>query len=45
MPEVRLVGEGIEPGVYPIKQALEMADEQGLDLVEISPNAAPPVAR
>ena len=45
MPEVRLVGEGIEPGVYPIKQALEMADEQGLDLVEISPNAAPPVAK
>jgi len=45
VPEVRLVGEGIEPGVYPIKQALEMADEQGLDLVEISPNAAPPVAK
>ena len=45
MPEVRLVGEGIEPGVYPIKQALEMADEQGLDLVEITPNAAPPVAK
>ncbi|MFT6211756.1 MAG: translation initiation factor IF-3 [Bacteroidia bacterium] len=45
MPEVRLVGEGIEPGVYPTKQALEMADEQGLDLVEISPNAAPPVAK
>ena len=31
--------------MYPIKQALEMADEQGLDLVEISPNAAPPVAK
>ncbi len=45
MPEVRLVGEGIEPGVYPIRQALEMADDQGLDLVEISPNAAPPVAK
>jgi translation initiation factor IF-3 len=45
VPEVRLVGEGIEPGVYPTKQALEMADEQGLDLVEISPNAAPPVAK
>ena len=45
MPEVRLVGEGIEPGVYPIRTALEMADEQGLDLVEISPNAAPPVAK
>lgn len=45
MPEVRLVGEGIEPGVYPIRQALELADEQGLDLVEISPNAAPPVCK
>tara|TARA_R110000868_G_scaffold230025_1_gene483153 strand:+ start:136 stop:618 length:483 start_codon:yes stop_codon:yes gene_type:complete len=45
VPEVRLVGEGIEPGVYPIRQALEMADDQGLDLVEISPNAAPPVAK
>ena len=45
MPEVRLVGEGIEPGVYPIRQALELAEEQGLDLVEISPNAAPPVCK
>jgi translation initiation factor IF-3 len=32
-------------GVYPIKKALEMADEQGLDLVEISPKADPPVAK
>ena len=32
-------------GVYPIKKALEMADEQGLDLVEISPNANPPVTK
>ena len=45
IPEVRLVGEGIEPGVYPIEQALAMAEAQGLDLVEISPNAAPPVCR
>ena len=45
MPEVRLVGEGIEPGVYPIRKALELAEEQGLDLVEISPNAAPPVCK
>ncbi|MCF8276050.1 MAG: translation initiation factor IF-3 [Flavobacteriales bacterium] len=44
-PEVRLVGEGIEPGVYPIRKALELADEQGLDLVEISPNAEPPVCK
>jgi translation initiation factor IF-3 len=32
-------------GVYPTKKALEIADEQGLDLVEISPNAKPPVAK
>jgi len=32
-------------GVYPIKRALEMADEMGLDLVEISPNAEPPVCK
>jgi translation initiation factor IF-3 len=43
--EVRLVGENIEPGVYNINKALEMAAEQTLDLVEISPNAVPPVCR
>jgi len=32
-------------GVYPIKKALKIADEQGLDLVEISPNAVPPVCK
>ncbi|MDP2161944.1 MAG: translation initiation factor IF-3 [Flavobacterium sp.] len=45
VPEVRLVGENIEIGVYPISKALEIADEQGLDLVEISPNATPPVCK
>lgn len=40
-----MVGEGIEPGVYPIRKALELAAEQELDLVEISPNAAPPVCK
>ena len=45
VPEVRLVGEGIEPGVYSIEVAQKMADDQELDLVEISPNAAPPVCR
>ncbi|OYU78897.1 MAG: translation initiation factor IF-3 [Flavobacterium sp. BFFFF1] len=44
-PEVRLVGENIEPGVYKISDALRMADEQELDLVEISPNAEPPVCK
>ncbi|MDH6306922.1 translation initiation factor IF-3 [Parabacteroides sp. PF5-5] len=43
--EVRLVGDNIEQGVYPLAQALKFAEEQGLDLVEISPNAAPPVCR
>ena len=35
----------MEMGVYPTRQALAMAEEQGLDLVEISPNAEPPVAK
>ena len=39
VPEVRLVGENIEVGVYSIQDALRMSQEQGLDLVEISPNA------
>src|SRR5574344_41786 len=43
--EVRLVGENVEQGVYTIQQALELADQKQLDLVEISPNAAPPVCR
>ena len=43
--EVRLVGDNVEPGVYPTQQALKIAEEQGIDLVEISPNAAPPVCR
>jgi translation initiation factor IF-3 len=43
--EVRVIGEGIEPGVYPIAQALKWAEEKEVDLVEISPNAVPPVCR
>lgn len=43
--EVRLVGEDIEPGVYTFDQALKLAKEASLDLVEIVPNAAPPVCR
>jgi translation initiation factor IF-3 len=45
VPEVRLVGENIEVGVYSIQDALRIANEQGLDLVEISPNAVPPVCK
>jgi translation initiation factor IF-3 len=43
--EVRIVGDDIESAVYPIAQALRMAEERGVDLVEISPNAVPPVCR
>lgn len=42
---VRVVGEDIESGVYPLREALAMADAAGVDLVEISPNAEPPVCR
>lgn len=43
--EVRLVGDNVETGVYSIAEALRIADEQGLDLIEISPNAEPPVCK
>jgi len=43
--EVRVVGEGDEANVYPIAQALKIAEDRELDLVEISPNAQPPVCR
>ncbi|MEY4382944.1 MAG: hypothetical protein RI995_486 [Bacteroidota bacterium] len=43
--EVRLVGENVEQGVVSIAKALAIAEEQGLDLVEISPNAVPPVCK
>lgn len=43
--EVRLVGENIEPGVYKMADALRFAEEQEVDLVEISPNADPPVCK
>ena len=43
--EVRLVGDNVEQGVYTIQEAMHMADEQGLDLIEIYPNAVPPVCK
>ncbi|WP_086593415.1 translation initiation factor IF-3 [Hymenobacter crusticola] len=43
--EVRLVGENVEQGIYSVDQARRMAQEQNLDLVEISPTAVPPVCR
>ena len=56
LPEIRLVGDNleavseaagkeIESGVYPTRQVLRWATEMGLDLVEISPKAKPPVVR
>ena len=42
---MRLVGDNVEVGVYPISKAKKMAEEQELDLVEISPNANPPVCK
>jgi len=45
VPQVRLVGDKVEVGVYPTQEALKMAQAQQLDLVEISPNADPPVCK
>ncbi len=43
--EVRLVGDNVEQGIYPIDKALRIAEKMELDLIEISPNAEPPVCR
>lgn len=43
--EVRLVGDNVTPGIYSIQEARSIADELELDLVEISPNAEPPVCK
>ena len=45
VPEVRLVGENVEPGVYQTPEALKIAKDLELDLVEISPGANPPVCK
>lgn len=39
------MGDNVETGIYPTSKALQLADEMGLDLVEISPNAEPPVCK
>lgn len=44
-PQVRLVGDNVEVGIYSLQDALRMAQEQALDLVEISPNVDPPVCK
>jgi translation initiation factor IF-3 len=43
--QVRLVGENVALGVYSLNEALDIADGLNVDLVEISPNADPPVCR
>ena len=42
---MRLVGDNVEQGIFSLKDALAIAEEQELDLVEISPNAVPPVCK
>ncbi|MBZ9628048.1 translation initiation factor IF-3 [Psychroflexus sp. CAK57W] len=44
-PKVRVVGENVKVDIYSLKEALAMAEEQELDLVEISPKADPPVCK
>lgn len=45
VPQVRLVGDNVEVGVYSTQEAMRMAQDQQLDLVEISPQADPPVCK
>ncbi|RMG27923.1 MAG: translation initiation factor IF-3 [Gammaproteobacteria bacterium] len=46
IPRVRLINEeGVQVGIVPIEQARELAQEAGLDLVEIAPNSDPPVCK
>jgi translation initiation factor IF-3 len=44
-PQVRLVGDNVEQGIFSLNDALAIAEQQELDLVEISPNANPPVCK
>ena len=45
VPEVRLVGDNVTEGFYPTREAMRIAEQQELDLVEIAPTAKPPVCR
>ena len=45
VPEVRLVGDNVTEGIYPTREAMRIAEQQELDLVEIAPTAKPPVCR
>ncbi len=42
---VRVILDGDDKGILSLKQALEIADDEGLDLVEIAPNVQPPVCK
>jgi translation initiation factor IF-3 len=45
-PEVRVINsDGSQIGILPLKEAMRISEEQGLDLVEVAPNASPPVCR
>ncbi|MEN0016615.1 MAG: translation initiation factor IF-3 [Bacteroidota bacterium] len=44
-PTVRVVGDNVSAGIYPLKEALQVAQDQELDLVEISPKSDPPVCK
>ncbi|MBM3404374.1 MAG: translation initiation factor IF-3 [Bacteroidetes bacterium] len=44
-PVVRVVGENVQAGIYNLREALAIAENLGLDLVEISPTASPPVCK
>ena len=45
-PEVRVIdADGKQAGILPLKDAMKIAEEQGLDLVEVAPNSNPPVCR
>lgn len=44
-PIIRVVGDNMEPKIVSLREALAMAEQQGLDLVEISPQANPPVCK
>ena len=43
--EIRLVGENVTVGIYSVSEGMKIAQDQGLDLVEISPKADPPVCK
>src|SRR5690554_5393957 len=45
VPEVRLVGDNVTEGIYSTREAMNIAEGQALDLVEIAPTAKPPVCR